>query len=414
MQLNPLSNAFGLDIGDRSMKLIQVVRRRGKNPPYHLTGWGNIELPEGIMDHGQITDMDKLVASLERLLKESQGRVRGRAVAACLPEVKSFIKVISVPKGSEEADIKKAVRTELEQNVPLPIEEIYYDWQIISEVPTPEPAEPEKKADAKAAAVQIAEAEKKSDAEKPADQPKEGLPDQDKAAAGPTPASTSRLLIGAAPKKIIDDYATMMERAGLAPIALEIEATAITRAIIPEKLVTDEAVGILDIGATRSALIIYDGGTIQMSISIPISGLAITELVAESLKVSMDDAELLKRECGLDVNRCEDKMWRILYPLIDDITEKIRNAIRFYKIGFPAGKKIETVYLCGGGAQFREIDTVLSRKLALKVDRGNALANLDPHLPRNFPESLTLNYTTAIGLAIRAADENLRYRSSLF
>lgn len=413
MQLNPLSSAFGLDIGDRSMKLIQVTRHRGKNP-YRLTGWGSVELPEGIMDHGQITDMDKMVASLERLLKESQGRVRGRAVAACLPEVKSFIKVINVPRGSEEAAIKKAVRTELEQNVPLPIEEIYYDWQIISETPAPVMAEPEKKADAKTGADQVAEAEDKSGTEKPADKPKTDLPDKNKSAAVPTPAAASRLLIGAAPKKIIDDYATMMERAGLAPIALEIEATAITRAIIPERLLTDEAVGILDIGATRSALIIYDGGTIQMSISIPISGLAITELVAESLKVSLDDAELLKRECGLDVNRCEDKMWRILYPLIDDITEKIRNAIRFYKIGFPAGKKIETIYLCGGGAQFREIDTVLSRKLAIKVDRGDGLTNLDSHLPKNFPKSLTLNYTTAIGLAIRAADENLKYRSSLF
>ena len=33
-----------------------------------------------------------------------------------------------------------------------------------------------------------------------------------------------RILMGAAPKKIVDDYTELIERAGLAPIALEIEA----------------------------------------------------------------------------------------------------------------------------------------------------------------------------------------------
>jgi type IV pilus assembly protein PilM len=220
--------------------------------------------------------------------------------------------------------------------------------------------------------------------------------------------------MGAAPKSLVDDYTNLLEKAGLAPIALEIEATAISRAIVAFEEFTDEAVGILDIGATRSSLVIYDSGALQMSISIPISGNDITKLVSDSLSVSMDDAEKLKRECGLDADRCEDKMWNILLPLIDDITEKIRNALRFYKIGFPAGKKIERLYLCGGGALFKEIDTVLSRKLTIKAQRGNALVNLSPKLPKAFPKKdETLMYATAIGLAIRAADENAKHHNSL-
>jgi type IV pilus assembly protein PilM len=399
MQLNPLSNAFGLDVGDRSLKIIQTVRGRG-HQSYRVTAWGSVDLPEGAIDRGEIISVDTCVEALNRLLKECHGKLRGRAVVACLPEVKSFIKIIEVPQDASEAVINKAVTMELEQNIPLPLEDIYHDWQVLGERPVAEAEMPATKTGETAAPAATPATAEKTDEIKD-----EAPPD---AAPGP---KTMRVLIGASPKVVIDGYALMLERANLVPVALEIEATAIARAIVPAK--NDEAaIGIIDIGATRSALIIYDAGVIQMSISIPISGFAITKLVSDSLKVSMADAELLKVECGLDVNRCEDKMWRILNPLIEDITEKIRNALRFYKIGVPGGKKIETLYLCGGGAQFREIDTVLSRKLALKVTRANPLVNIDPRLPKGFPSELTLNYTTALGLAIRAADEITKYRSS--
>ncbi len=397
MAFNPLSDAFGLDIGDRTFKLVQVVRRHhGKHSPYRIVGWNSVDVPEGIMERGEVRDMAKAVERLTQLLRAPHGAVRGRAAVACLPEAKTFIKIIEAESGSSDDTLRKAVMTEIEQNIPLPPEEIYFDWQNIDELTKAEAAaalkDEKKKAEARA----------ENEGKEPSEEPP-----------APEEKVMHRILMGAAPKQLVDDYTALLEGAGLAPIALEIEATAISRAIVPEKETIDEAVGILDIGATRSSLVIYDSGALQMSISIPISGMAITKLVSESLGVSMDDAELLKRECGLDANRCEDKMWKILLPLIDDMTEKIRNALRFYKIGFPSGKKIERLYLCGGGAQFHEIDSVLSRKLAIKVRRGDALANVDTKLPKDFPKGEALTYATAIGLALRAADENEKYKSAL-
>src|SRR5688572_346500 len=387
--LNPLSNAFGLDVGDRTFKLVQVRRSRGARP-YRLIAWNSIEVPEGVMERGDIKDMDKAVEYLTKLVHTAKGSLGGRATVACLPEAKTFIKIIEIPAGSSEDDLRRAVIREIESNIPLPPEDIYYDWQVLEErAPAPPEAEPEA-----------------------AEPPAEG------AEAVPPHAPQRppmQVLMGAAPNTLVDDYTNLLERAGLAPVALEIEAMAISRAIVPFDEPIEEAVGILDIGATRSSLVIYDSGALQMSISIPISGIAITKLVSESLGVSMEDAELLKRECGLDATRCEDKMWKILLPLIDDMTEKIRNALRFYKIGFPAGKKIERLYLCGGGAQFREIDSVLSRKLTIKARRGDSLTNLDERLPSTFPKKEeALGYATAIGLAMRAADENAKYRNALF
>jgi len=408
--LNPLSDAFGIDIGDRSFKLAQVRKRAGR--PYQLLAWGSIDVPEAFLEHGTIKDSDKAAEYLVRLINEAGGRVRGRAVVACLPEAKTFVKIIELEAGTGQEALRQAVLKEIDQNIPLPASEIYYDWQVVD--------------DGRRVAQPAATVAQTTPASAPAQEAAPATEDEKKGtetptepvAADPVPEEPTtpvmRVLMGAAPKTLVDEYTVLLEKAGLVPIAFEIEAMAIARALVTAKDdLRGEPLGIIDIGATRSSLVVYDNGAIRMSISVPISGIAITKLVSDSLGVGMDDAETLKRECGLDASRCEDKMWNILLPLIDDMTEKVRNALRFYRLGFPEGKKIERLVLSGGGAQFREIDSVLSRKLTLKVRKGDALGNIDPRLPKGFPHGETALTYTALGPAMRAADEFDRSRSPL-
>jgi Tfp pilus assembly PilM family ATPase len=369
-----------------------------------MTAWGEIDVPEDIMRNGDILDPKAATEKIRRLIKEHRGVLRGKGVVASLPEAKTFIKIITVPARTSDQDLKKEILKEIEQNIPLSADEIYFDWQTLGPRQDPAvqevPKEPGEKGLGKDGDGTIGVDGKKHEARSDAD------PED----AGPSapPTEKSRILVGAAPKRLVDKYTDMLEAADLVPIALEIEATAISRSLMPIATMPTEPVGIIDIGATRSSLVIHDGGVIQMSVSIPISGIDITQTISEALKVSMQDAEALKKECGLDVNRCEDKMWKILLPLIDDMADKIRNALRFYGVGFPEGRRIELLYLCGGGAHFREIDTVLSKKLAIKVERGNALTNIGDSTPRNYPKDLSLTHTTAIGLALRAATEHVK------
>ncbi|MFH1046985.1 MAG: pilus assembly protein PilM [Patescibacteria group bacterium] len=402
--LNPLSNAFGLDISDRSYKLAQLKKARGSSK-YYLTALGSIEVPEGIMDQGNIIDQERAAALVRELIKNTVGRVKGRGVVACLPEAKTFIKIIDAPSGTtRREDLDQAVLKEIEQNIPLAKDEIYYDWQLV-------------RGDEMVKSLQV-KPEQTADETASAEQAKKGIPEinvteEKNSELPPNEPEENKILLGAAPKQMVDEYSAMLDTAGLAPIAFEIEATAISRSVVPHTNSLSDAVGILDIGATRSSLVIYDRGMIQMSISIPVAGTSITKTISEKLRVGTEDAETLKIECGLDSTRCEDRIWTILQPLIDDMVQKIRNALRFYKIGFPYGKNIEHLYVCGGGAQFREIDSVLSRKLTIKVDRADSMINLQQPIPRKFRRESSLIYTTAIGLAIRAADESSRSMSRL-
>jgi len=436
--LNPLSDAFGLDIGDRGFKVVQVSKKGGTKQPYRLRAWGSVSVPEGVMERGDILNMTQAVKCVRELLGKTHGRLKGSAVAACLPEAKSFIKIVETEQGASPKQLQDAVNRELEQNIPLSLSEIYYDWQIIDDT-RPAIKKPADKAAKTAPSKEELEAvaafgrpairepagtvEQKAAEAETQDEP--AATESETAATETDPAATesetaaqpeesektpkTRLLLAAAPKTLIDGYTQLLEAAGLAPIAFEVEALAIARATVPETEEFDEPIGILDIGATRSSLVIYDNGVLQMSIGIPLSGNELTQIISEKLSITPAEAEVIKVECGLDAHRCEDRMWNILLPLIDDMSSKIRNALRFYKIGFPMGKKIEKLYLCGGGAHFREIDTVLSRKLTIKVRRGDALANFG-HVPHSFPADASLAYTTAIGLAMRAADEQEQFR----
>lgn len=382
---NPFEYAFGLDIGDRTFKLVQVKKRRGLQK-YRLTAWNQVEVPAGMFERGEITDAEKAAALIREMLATAHGKVRGAAVAACLPEPKTFIKIIDAV-GAPEDGLRKAVRKEIEQTIPLPPDEVAYDWQTIS---APAALDTEK-----AGGLEGLRTGESSSQSPPALQP----------SGSPATPAPKRVLIGAAPKTLVNSYVDLLERAGLAPFALEIEADSIARALVPLSKYSEEALGLLDIGGTRSSLIIHDGGTVQMSISVPVSGQAITDTISTTLDIEVEEAERIKLECGLDAGRCDDKLWKVLLPLIDDLVEKIRNALRFYKASFPSGRKIETVLLCGGGATFRDVDTVLARKLAVKVRRGDPLINLERALPADFPKNMAPAFATAIGLAIRAADE---------
>lgn len=343
------SQPFGLDFGDRSLKLVALAARplsRG----WRVRAFGEAAVPEGLSVNGVITEPQKMSELIRTLIRTTRGRVHGRSVVASLPEGKTFIKVIEVP--AEGVELGAAVRTAAAENFPLPPEALSLDWHTIGE---------------------IERGGKKF----------------------------NRVVIGAAPLELVASYTQIIEEAGLVPVALEIEAMATSRALLS----LEESGGpfaILDIGATHTSLIFVNAGAVELTMSIPISGVAITQTIAQALVVPFEKAEETKHECGLDLKRCEGKLRQVLSATITDISKQIRSALRFYQNHGPGSQKIQNIILCGGGGNFRKIDAVLSQALRIKVRRGNPWTNVLP--PRD--SRLTnagLGYATAIGLALRGA-----------
>ncbi len=340
--------AWGLDIGDRSLKLVGITG--GKSSSYNIVNANSIEVPSGFFDNGKIINQDGITDLINKLINTASGpKLRSPFVHCSLPETQTYIKLITIPDMTDK-EIPEAVQWASEHHLPIAPEDIYLDWQIVERTP-----------------------------------------------------KEIHVLIGAAPIEISSTYTELLKAAGLTPLSLEIEATPIMRAVIDEKQIKDdnESIAVVDIGATRTSLAVYAQGSIQFTNSLPFSGDLLTTKIADELSLSHDQAEKAKIVCGLDQKKCDGALLKLLSKNIQDLSTKIIAAFDFYQREFEQSPEITRVLLCGGGAQFQGIDTMLSDKLKKPVAIANPFLHCLPVNKKLLPPTKALSYTTAIGLGLK-------------
>ena len=354
---------FGLDISDLSLKIAKL-EKTGQG--LELVSFGESPIKFGLLKEGEIRKEKELAKTIKEALSQATGeKIRERDVIASLPEEKAFLQVIQMPHIPEE-DMASAVIYEAENYIPLPIEEVYLDSQIIS--------------------------------------PIENHLDH------------CDVLIAALPKKIVDPYVSCLKLAGLRPRALEIESLSIARALV-ENEKTDSPVLIIDLGAMRTSFIIYSGRSLRFTVSIPVSSHKFTEAISQTLKVDLEKAERLKIEHGLKVGTKEGKeIFEALIPSLTDLVEQIKKYLDFYQTHDSScenlsakNKGLNKILLCGGGSNLEGLSDFLSDELKMTVEFGNPWINI---LPKNqkiiskLSLAKSLSFTSALGLALRGVKEN--------
>ncbi len=367
---NNSHNPIGLDISDLSLKLVQLKNSGRK---IKIQALGKIDLEDGLIKNGEIKNKQATAKAINKLIaKPKIGTISSRDVVACLPEAKTFIKLIKIEKSPN--NIADIIGTEIQKYIPMSIKEIFVDWQIIGE-------------------------------------------QEDK----------YLVLIGAAPQNIVNQYINLLNEAKLSVSALEIESTAICRSILAEespkfKGAYNKNYGIIDIGAKRTSMIIYSKNTIVITISIPISGLEITRRIAKTLDIKNKQAEKAKIICGLDKNKAQGIISDILSDMIKNLNNKINETINFYNNHYHNLGPLNEFILCGGGANIKNLSQIISQAHKINTRDGNPFINLNEppeKLSKNFIEThkldipisknknisikqnSSLSYTTAIGLALR-------------
>lgn len=364
---------FGLDITDTSLKIAKL-KKAGKF--FQLASFLKEEINPGIIEEGEIRDEE----SLAKIIKESLKKVKGEKlgtnyVVASLPEEKAFLEVIQMPKMKEE-ELREAVYFEAENYIPLPIEGVYLDFQIVPPIYN-------------------------------------HLDHID-------------LLIAALPKKTVDPYVSVLKKAGLLLKSLEVESLAIARSLIKNE-VSPHPLLIIDLGANRTGFIIFSGYSVRFSSILPISFRQLTETIAQVLKIDFKEAEELKLKYGLQEKyrlrigdgtkkeREAGRLFEILLPNLNNLVSQIKKYLDYYLTHVfhehlpPDGKIIEKVLLCGGGANLKGISEFLSLQLKTPVQVANPWVNIlaDPlkKIPQlTYEESLA--FSPALGLALRRQKES--------
>lgn len=343
MFINQQKLAIGLDISARYLRLAQIKKRSGKPC---LVSMAELELPEGIIKNGQFQDIRQSAEQIKKLVKKNIGqKIYGRYCVACLPEQETFIKIIDLPAIS--GDTNQAVIDEAKKHIPYPLEKAYLDWSYINN------------------------------------------------------RDTTKVVIAVCPKEIVENYQTVLNQAGLSPIALEIEAVAIARSLFPLNKIISAPVIIVDLGANRTGLIIYEQDYIPFSLSLKISSDDLTEKLRANLNLTPEQAKQAKEKIGLDPDKAQGGVLTILKDQINELAEEIREAKYFYYEHCASKETIKQIYLTGGGANMKNLPAILSDLTKLEVVIGNPLVNLGLG-PVELPESKSLSFATAIGLALRS------------
>ncbi len=201
-------HAFGLDIGFETLKLCEVAKITSKG----VEIWGTVEYPitEPILDRDRIRDMSAASNMIkEACRKATPHPIRAKKIVTALPETFVFSKTIQMPKMSDK-ELATAVPNEAAQYLPIPITEVYVDFQILST------------------------------------HPDEALMD---------------VLVAASPKKLVDDYVEMAKMAGMELAALETKPIATGRAIIKDKT---NSIVIVHIGTELTRIGIWNKGNIRL------------------------------------------------------------------------------------------------------------------------------------------------------
>jgi len=343
----------GLDVGQRYIKLVQIVW--GPSGP-RIANFGCARTPPGVLEDGVILRPQELVKRLRDMLR-ARG-IRGRRVVVAVGGGRVIVRHVKLPRMSP-AELEEALRWQSEQYISMPGEEAVVDFHI-----------------------------KDADGEGP---------------------EMETMLVGV-PRRSVEGYLTAIRRLRRYPCAIEIEAVANYRAleaVAGLNVVEDEAVVIVDLGASSTKIGIYVDGL---------------PLLVRSLEVGLRSlVDVIMRESGQDWARAESLMvahgvandspvFDALQPLVSVLLGDIRRSLEYFMAQYR--KRIGGIYLVGGGARLKGFPEALRNHLLASLE--NRLGGDCRVQPVQLPGKLRVNaglmqavdgfgpeFVTALGLALR-------------
>lgn len=344
---NPQTKAFGLQIGDVALRAVELKKAGGKHA---VQAASEVMLPKGVIRDDAITDIALLASHIERLVERpSFGRFTTKNVVVNLPESKCFVRVIHM-QHMKDGEIENAIPFEAESYIPIPIDQVYLDWQKLSE----------------------------------------------------TNGRMEILLIASA-KEYVDKVVSALETAHLVPVALEVESQSLARIIVSEG--SNENSIIANIQSARTDLVLIERGNIQFTSTIPLGGNAITDSIARGLGITPQAAESIKQQVGIANTTEYPNLKTIIVPVLASFVSEVKNTLNFH--AQHSTERVTNVVLAGGGAQLKHIEELLATELAsegVAVKIADISRVIEIPTKDNVQTFAPLGYSTAFGLAVRPID----------
>lgn len=337
-------SSFGLDISDESFKFLELLNGRDG---IEVGRRGELPIPPGIIQSGKIKDAKRM----EEILSKLRTEVGIKSVRVSVPEEQVYLFRLRLEKLGLE-NVRESIELALEEHVPLPASEAIFDYEFL-------------------------------------DEDEESI----------------QLQVATIPQNVIDNYLNIFKNAKIDVQSFELEAQAIARSVVRR-----EDLGtymIVDFGEKTTGIFIISRGIVMFTSTLDVGGSMLNDTIAKSFKISLTEAENMKKKYGLQRNAPNKELFSVLLNSVSILRDEIvKHFLYWHTHKDEEGKNnppIKKIILCGGDSNLVGLSEYFSISMKSPVEMANVwvnIANTQDSIPdMNFKQALS--FAAALGLALR-------------
>lgn len=342
---------IGLDIGSSSVKAV-CFKKTKKGLELRAFGMEPL-MPQTIVD-GTVMDQNAVVDAIRALW--SRLRISSKDVAVAIAGHSVIIKKISVPKMSR-TQLADQIPYEAEHHIPFAKDDVELDYEVVVEE---------------------------------------------------NRTGQMELILVAAKKEVVQDYAGVVRDAGLNPVVVDVAAFATQNAFEANYDVDpNETIVLINIGASISNINIIKGNVSLFTRDVTIGGNALTEEIQKQLSVSQDEAEAYKVGGSYDEHGVvPQEVERIIEGVADVMAGEFQRSLDFF-LATSSDTEVSKIILAGGTAKVSALHRAIERRSRLTVEVIDAWrrVKVDPKLDAGYLAAHSPEALVGVGLALRSAND---------
>jgi type IV pilus assembly protein PilM len=344
-------NCVGLDIGSSSVKAVMI--KRGKRG-IQLQAFGMEPLvPQTIVD-GTIMDQGAVVDAIRTLW--ARLRLKQKEVAIAIAGHSVIIKKVAIQPMSR-SELVEQIPYEAEHHIPFAKDDVELDYEVVKEQ---------------------------------------------------NASGQMELLLVAAKKEVVHDYAAVVREAGLNPVIVDVAAFSAQNGYeVNYPMNPGETVVIINIGAAISNINIVRDSASMFTRDVTIGGNAFTEEIQKQLNVGQDEAEAYKVGGSYDEHGVvPQEVERIVEGVAEVMAGEFQRSLDFF-LATAADTTVTKICLGGGSAKIAALHRAIERRSRLPVEVIDSWKKVEidgkldsAYLGAHSPEALV-----GLGLALRSAGD---------
>lgn len=317
----PARTAIGLDIGTSVVRAVELSFGRAG---ITLERFGQVVLPEGAIVDGQVVEQGP-VADCIRQLWSATGLSHKRVVLG-VANHKVIVRRIELPS-MDPAELRRSLPFQVAEILPMAVEQAVLDFFPLQEVVREEGA----------------------------------------VLAG---------LLVAADRETVLANVSCVEKAGLVAQAVDLTSFAVLRALGKQAGPDVETEALIDVGARVTNIVVHRGGVPVFVRILLMGGQDVTDAVADTMRVSLTQAEAMKQQIAQAPAAGEnDGLRRTVNGQVQDFVDEVSGSLDYFAASNP-GSRVQRLLVSGGGSRLDGLVERLARDTRLPVFAGDPMANL--------------------------------------